>query len=803
MDEQKIANLRVVELSSGVAPSYAAKLLADQGADVIKIEPPEGDTLRHWGQFRGKDNVDLSGYFIALNLNKKSFVLPFERSAVLSRLLQSADILVHGFSNAEATRLGVDAASLTDVLPRLVTLSITPFGRIGPYADYAATDLTLSNAGGWANLCPATQSDPDLPPLKVTGDQCMLMSAIAGAAAALAVWRDTQRTGRGDFIDFSMQAYVASVLESAIPAYSYKEEVPTRNHTRALVPWRIFQAKDAPIFIVCIEQDQWERLVDLMGTPDWTQMETFTDQTSRRENQDLVHMLVQEFVAGWDAAELYHAAQKKRICVAPVLNLEQFADSEHLRARRFFTELQQPGAGVLEVFGSSILGTRGRAPVYAPAPQIGEHNATVANELNRLNVTAHTATRGPANDAQDKPLGGIRVLDMTWAWAGPFCSLNLAHLGAEVIRIESELRADLYRRLPIYPVGIEQGLNCSGMFNQWNQGKSSIAINLGTEEGIEIVKALVAESDIVVQNFATGVMDRMGIGYDTLKSIKPNIIVASISGYGQSGPYKDYMGYGPAIPPLTGLSAGTGYLGGEPEEIGLSMPDPTAGITAAYAITSALIKRDQSGVGEHLDVSLWEATAVLNMEAWMGFAQHGTEPKRMGNRHPNMSPHGVFKCAGDDRWISIACRDDQDWLVLANLINTDLSDDPKYRGLADRQAHEDELESLLAIWTEDQDRWDLTYRLQAKGIPAFPTLTVQDIVEDPHLNEQDFIEHIEHPEVGARAHTGIPWRLHRRKNGIRSPAPCLGADTDAILTTVLGMSEQKRAMLYQQGTIGC
>ncbi|NKB97196.1 MAG: hypothetical protein GKR90_01665 [Pseudomonadales bacterium] len=800
MANQKISDLRVLEISTGVAPSYAAKLLADQGADVIKLEPPEGDTMRRWGQTNSDDGKDLSGYFIALNLNKKSFVSPFTSSEVLFQLLRSVDILVHGLPTNEAENLGIGAAALAKDFPRLVTLSLTPFGRTGPYSNYAATDLTLTNAGGWANLCPATHSDPDLPPLKVTGDQCMLMSAIAGVMTVLAVWRDTQLTGIGEFIDFSMQAYVASVLESGIPAYSYKEEVPTRSNPRSLIPWRIFQAKDAPVFIVCVEQDQWERLVELMGSPDWTQMETFADQPSRQENQDLVHMFVQEFVAEWEAEPLYHAAQAKRICVAPVLNLQQFANSEHLRARGFFTTIQQPGRGDIEVFGSSILGIEGRADTYLPAPQTGEHNDTVISELVAQNDTPTDAT---LDESRDKPLTGIRVLDLTWAWAGPFCSLNLAHLGAEVIRVESELRADLYRRLPVYPVGIEEGLNCSGMFNQWNQGKSSIAVNLGTEEGISIVKSLVAKSDVVVQNFATGVMDRMGIGYDTLKSIKPDIIVASISGYGQSGPYKDYMGYGPAIPPLTGLSAGTGFIGGRPEEIGLSMPDPTAGITAAYAITSALIKRDQTGVGDHLDISLWEATAVLNMEAWMDFAQHGTQAERMGNRHRNMSPHGVFKCAGDDHWISIACRNDEEWRALAGLMDENLQVDATYKTLEERRANEDTLEALIATWTATQNRWDLTTLLQEKGIPAFPTLSVQDIVEDPHFREQEFIETIDHPEVGARAHAGIPWRLHRRQNGVISAAPCLGADTDTVLASVLEMSDEQRAKLYQQGTIGC
>jgi len=797
MSERSISDLRVIEISSGVAPAYAAKLLGDQGANVIKLEPPQGDALRHHGPFpEGKAHVEKSGYFIALNVNKQSVKMRLEASEDLAKLLASADILVHGLIRSQALSLGVDPETLADEYPSLVTLSLTPFGATGPNADLHATELTLSNAGGWANLCPATHTDPELPPLKVIGDQCMLMSGLAGATAALAVWRDAKRSGQGDFIDLSMQEYVASVLEVGIPAYSYKEEIATRHGLRALIPWRIFQAKDAPIFIVCVEQDQWERLVAFMGNPDWAFLDTFADQPARNENQDLVHMFVQEFVSKWTAEDLYHAAQKHRICVAPVFTLDQLANNEHLAARSFFETVSQPDIGDVILPGASPLTTSGRAPIRMPAPRLGEHTESVFAQIEKAPTPAITHTA-------QSPLQGVRVLDMTWAWAGPFCSLNLAHLGADVIRLESALRPDLYRRLPVYPVDIEEGLNCSGMFNQWNQGKTSIAINLTSDEGISLVKQLVAHCDVVVQNFATGVMERLGLDYATLHAINPRVILASVSGYGQTGPYRQYIGYGPAIPPLTGLAAGTGYLGGEAEEIGLSMPDPTAGITAAYAVVGALLKREETGVGEHLDITLWEATGVLNVEAWMEFAINGTQPERIGNRSRYMSPHGIFRCEGEDRWISIACRDDEEWRRLAGLIDAGLTTDQRFTKLADRQSNEDELESFISAWTAQRDRWDLTRLLQAQGIPAFPTLNTEDVVQDPHLNERGFIERLTHPEVGKRAHAGIPWRLRNRVDGIRTPAPCLGADTNRHLADILNLSSDEIAKLHRDGNIGC
>ena len=795
--------LHVLELGDGVASSYAARLLADHGAEVIKLEPPGGDKLRRRGPFPdNQPHPEKSGLFLALNLNKRGIELdPASDQASLDRLLNWADILVYNLRPTAAQELGIDAFTLVESHPQLITLSITPFGTRGLYSNYAAEELTVTNAGGWASQCPATHTDPALPPLKVFGHQCALMSGIAGAMTALALAYERRRSGMGEFIDLAEQDYVASVLEVGIPAYSYSGNLVVRHGLRTLVPWRTFQAKDAAVFIVCIEQDQWERLVEFMGNPDWAQVELFADQPGRAENQDMVHSLVQEFVGQWEAEALYHEAQKKRICVAPVLSLAQLATNKHLRAREFFTQVDHEIVGVLDYPASAIVTNGGRAPFRRPAPKLGEHT----NEVQNASLPSAAALPSPAHTriAVDTPqamapLAGIRVLDLAWVWAGSFASMQLAHLGAEVIRLESSVRPDLYRRLPVHPPGMEDGLNRSGMFNQWNQGKHSVAVDLSKPAGIALVKQFVREADVVVQNFATGVLERLGLGYEALREENKKIILASISGCGQTGPYKDYMGYGPAIPPLTGLSAVTGYVGGGPEELGISMPDPTAGITAALGVVQALEQRERTGEGDHLDVSLWEATGALSIDAWMDYALNKEQPERMGNRDPQMSPHGCFACAGVDQWVSIACASDEQWRSFAELMatemgtdiaGTDIANHERYTTLSARKTNEEALEALVSAWTLEQDRWEVTHKLQTLGIAAMPTLTCEDIVNDAHLNARGFIERLDHPEVGARAHSGIPWRLHNRPNGVQRPAPCLGADTDKLLSQVLGLSE--------------
>jgi benzylsuccinate CoA-transferase BbsF subunit len=304
---------------------------------------------------------------------------------------------------------------------------------------------------------------------------------------------------------------------------------------------------------------------------------------------------------------------------------------------------------------------------------------------------------------------------------------------------------------------------------------------------------------VVIDNFATGVMDDMGLGYEELRKLKPELIVVSISGYGHTGPLKEYMGYGPAIPPLTGLSALTGYLDGPPQELGVSIGDPNAGITAATAICAALAARQRTGHGQYIDVALWSAATVLAAEGWMEYAMNGTEPPRQGNRDVQMAPHNCFRCQGEDAWVAIACGSEEEWRALCRAMDQpQLADDPRFRTARDRKANEDELEQLITAWTTPQDRWELTRTLQAVSVAAFPSMSSKDLVEDASLNERGFFARLPHAQVGTQTHAGIPWILTNAPNGVRSPAPLLGQHTDEVLRDVLGYSDEDIARLREQ-----
>ncbi|HJQ84142.1 MAG TPA: CoA transferase [Candidatus Binatia bacterium] len=399
------------------------------------------------------------------------------------------------------------------------------------------------------------------------------------------------------------------------------------------------------------------------------------------------------------------------------------------------------------------------------------------------------------------PLAGIRVADFTWVWAGPFCTLQLAHLGAEVIRVETASRPCVTRLLPPF-ADFEPGPNRSGYFNQYNQGKKSIALDLKRPEALAAAKRLCAASDVVVENFAAGVMDRIGLGWPVLSALRPDLVMIALSGYGASGPDAEKVSYGPAQVPLSGMSSLTGYRGFPPMHVGISYGDPTGGLHGAVAVLAALLHRARTGEGQYIDLSQWETSMAVLPEGITAWTMNGAAPARDGNRDPGMAPHGAFRAAGDDRWIAIAVEDDAGWVRFAAAIGRpELAADARWATVAARKAHEDELDALVTAWTSAHAPEEAARTLQGAGIAAFVTATNRDLAEDEHLNARGYFVELPHPVVGTRKHAGVPWRMSASDCRVRAAAPCLGADTEQVLIDVCGYSPAEVAALRDAGAL--
>ncbi len=815
--------LRVLELGELVSAPYATKLLADLGAEVIKVEPPSGERARHRGPYRPDqaDDLDASGLYLALNTNKQSIVIePTGDPQPLSTLAADADLVVTNLSPDLQASFGFDADRLRHARPELTVCTITPFGLTGPRAGWVGEELTVTNAGGWAYQSPGASEEIDQPPLKVFGHQADFHAGTAAAMVSITAWQRAQRSGQGDHIDLSSVAHIAGMIETALIAASYQAENSSRLGARLLNPWKIFDCRpkadgDEPeqLFLVTIEQDQWERLVEVMGRPDWVETGLFDTVEDRLANDDLLNHFIGEWTATQDRDELWHRCQQARVCTAPVLDMGDLGAQGHLADRNFLVDVEHPRAGTVRHLGPCFLDDGGlRVPLRA-APLLDPAAKP------RFTARSTPATASAANHPDRRPLDGVRVIDLSWVWAGPYATFHLAALGAEVIKIESAKRPGLGRRLPLHPDGVEPTLNTCCYFNQWDQAKLSCQLDLSSPGGVDIVRQLVAESDVVVENFATGVMDKLGLGYQQLSAINPGLIMASISGYGSAGPLRHYMGYGPTTGPLSGLSSLTGYRHGPAREMGISVGDPAAGITAALAVVAALAGRRQTDRGCYLDVALWEATASFAVEGWMTKALVGHQLPRAGNRDPLMAPHNCYRCEpepGDGeldpdpgRWLSIACADDRAWQALAAEIDRDRPDhsegplvaDTRFATGARRKANEDALDQLVAAWTAERNRWELAERLQAAGVAAHPSMSPLDLLDDAHLEARGFFARLDHPEVGVRTHTGLPWRSATDHDQVPDRAPLLGEHTAEVLGSVLGLTAAEITDLEARGVI--
>jgi crotonobetainyl-CoA:carnitine CoA-transferase CaiB-like acyl-CoA transferase len=395
-----------------------------------------------------------------------------------------------------------------------------------------------------------------------------------------------------------------------------------------------------------------------------------------------------------------------------------------------------------------------------------------------------------------KPLAGVRIADFTVHNAGPFCTHLLSQLGAEVIKIESAMRLDAFRKPhPVY------GRMGPATFDQVASTKLSVRVNLKKPAGVALSKRLVGVSDVAAESFRPGVMERLGLGYEALRAVKRDIVVLSVSSSGQSGPDRHFAGYAPLFGAWGGLGQMTGYADGPPVEMRHVM-DHTVGMNAAVAVMAALQRRRATGEGGHVDVSAREVASSLLGEALL-LAAAGAEPRRAGNDHPQMVPHGVYPAAGEDRWISVAVASDEDWKAMAGVMGVEeLARDPRFATAAARLANRAELDAAVARWTATLDANVAAERLQAAGVAAHASWTTPEIAGDAHLRARRAIVEVQEPDGKTRAAVGAPMRLSKGPEiGIDRGTPKLGEHEDYVYGELLGMSTAERQALQDEEVI--
>ena len=788
-----------------------AKHLADFGADVVKVEPPDGDPMRHVGPFTGDEpHPERSALFLYLNANKRGVCLDLqseESRRDLDLLLKGADVFVTDLSRREAGSLALDEARVESLNPGLVYTSVTHFGRFGPYSDYRGSDLVAFHMGGVGYDTP-TASVTDIyahPPVKSGGYQAEYQAAWTAAAATMVGLFHRDAYGCGQHVDVSAMDAVASLMRDRIALYSYSIGDVTESRMKSYYSY-LWPCKDGSVSMSFTSAQWWEGLKRAMGSPAWTEAPEYATREARRHRMENVG--VKDHSTGSNglsaASELVEVLGKEGVPVFPVHSMAELLESEQYRSREVFVHQRHPVAGTVRQPGPPARLSETPWRIRRPAPTLGEHRAEALEEAGRIAAERQGAAANCAHPAAlprnaepgvsyegALPLAGVRVLDFGWVYAMPHCTQWLAAMGAEVLRVESNGRLEWCRTMGNRGADGIEGINRAYSFNALNDSKLGITLNLREERARDLIKELVSISDVVSENFTVGVMERMGLDYDSLREVRPDLVMLTATTLGATGPERYSTGWGPNIQSYSGMAAVTGYGGGPPVTVGGNWPDFVTGTVMAFSVLAALYYRRRTGRGQHIDLSMAEVVTTMLPEPILEYTVGGCEPYRMGNRDPVHAPHNVYACDGHDQWVAVSVTSDEEWQALCEAVgHPELATDPRFRTASDRKANENALDELIAGWTRSLEPWEAASVLQAAGVPAGPVLNVFDMLADPHLAARRFLVDMPHPDVGPRTVASLPARFSAVPQLPHRHAPLIGEHNSLVFEQMLGVAHE-------------
>ena len=810
---------RVIDLADdrGI---FCGRVLADLGAEVIKIEPPAGDPARRVGPFyKDEPGIENSLYWQLYAANKKSAALDIEATAgraALLRLVATADFLVESFRPGYLDAIGLGFDHLRRLNPRLVYVSITPFGQDGPYRDFLATDLTGSALSGFAYLT----GDADRPPLRVSVPQFWTLGAAAGAAGAMVAHADRLRTGRGQRVDVSCQQALTRTLSHAPQFWDMNQIILQRSgpfrpigNGRAL---RVnFECADGYVNYIQPGGATGGRAMASLSA--WMDEEGEGHPLLRDtdfgaygfgqlpdEVLDAMSVTLEAFFKPRTKRYLSEQAIARRVLLFPVNDPADICSYPQLAARGFFRETEAPDGGALTNLGPWIRSSE-RPIEVRRAPRLGEHTdeALAAAGLPPP-APADVAERNsrPASVRSSRmsgPFEGLRVLDFCWVVIGPMTTRYFSDFGATVLRVESSLRPDVIRHGLPFAEG-KPGLNRSGYWANYNSGKLGLGLNMADERARKLAFRLATEwADVVTENFTPGTMEKWGLGYDEIRKGNPGVVMFSASMLGRGGPHDSQPGFGPVLTALSGHTNFTGWPDRVPVSPYGAYTDFLIPHIAFSAVAAALDHKRRTGRGQHLDLSQLEAALYFAGPPILDYTANQRVQQRDGNRDSTMAPHAIYRCAGNDRWCAVACENDAQWQALAGLIGRPaLGADPKFARFEGRKAREAELDDAIGSWTSALSPDEVMRRCQAAGVPAGAVRDSRDLFTDPQHQSRGHFVFMDHPDMGRYASDANCFALSDASPEYR-PSPLLGEHTEQIMREILGIPPDEYRALADEG----
>ncbi len=797
-----LTGLLVLELGDGVATGYCGRLLAGFGATVVKVEPPAGSRIRQARAVPGAPppGSEESPQWLHLGMGKRSLAVSLDRESdleAITALATRADVVLTDQHPARLATAGLDYDRLGAANPRLVYTSLRPFGDWGPYRDWQAENLNAFAMGAQMWLT----GEPGREPLCTAGEQAWMQLGLNGFAATCFALYGAHATALGQKVEVSAIEVMAGSTEGFGPNARFLGVAQGRSGRARFSLMGIYPCADgyAGIYGTNRQLPVFSRIA---GTPEYGSDPRFQTLPGMLQHNDELTEFVTRYLGPLAKAEIRRVARETGMTMAPVETIEEVAASEHLAARHFFVTLPTAAGGQVRLPGRPF--NMSATPWESkPAPALGELPLAQAEDLRSAWPAVPEAQTDPLILPRDRNggglLAGLRILDFTAYWAGPFATKWLADFGAEVVKIESPALMDFIRATTVDPAH-ERPWDNSAYFNNYNRGKQSLSLDPANPAGRQLVLDLLPHFDVVIENFKAGRMNALNLGYDVLRAVKPDIVMVSISGYGQDGPDSPLAGVGTNMEQLSGLASLNQYADADqPYNTGIAYGDPTSGATGAAAVALAILHRDRTGEGQYVEISGHETIAAMIGEQ---FAAHslGRTPVPRGNRHPDMAPHGCYPCLGDDAWLTIAIRTDEEWLRLCEVIERpDLAN--AFSTFAARKAAEDDIDAAIIGWSVGRERYEAAHLLQEHGIAAAPVLSTLDIVHDPAFRLRGYHVTVEHPDQGAWPHDGLAWRLSRTPGAVTAPAPRFAQHTRDLLKRYLGLNESDIAKLYETGAL--
>jgi crotonobetainyl-CoA:carnitine CoA-transferase CaiB-like acyl-CoA transferase len=782
-----LANVRVVDMTDGLGEG-TARCLADLGADVVLVEPPGGVQSRH----ARPTHHGVSFSFVSNAANKRSVVVDLAAEAGRERLLgllAGADIWIEGTEPGALEVLGIGVAEVRRRFPHLVVLSISAFGHTGPYRNWVAT--------GWVHLALAgvlsRSGVPGRPPFMPPGPMADSAASIQAAWVALVAYWASLESGLGDHLDFSVFEATAQVIDPVFgsigtAAAAQAAGFETRGRPSPLL-YPVFRCADGHVRTVMLAPRQWRGMFSWLGEPEQFADPKFDEIVERFMAAGELYPLIEARFREATMMDLVAEGQRRGVPIAPVLHVAEVLHVEHFAARGVFEDIDLEGhTGKLA--SGPLLMDGARAGVRSPAPaEPGAHEDRAVDWSPRQGMNVDASARDPD---WRRPLSGLRVLDLGVIVMGAEAGRMFADQGADVIKVEN-------RRFP-------DGARARGMSAAYASGhrnKRAIGIDLRHEEGAAIFEQLVAVSDVVLSNFKPGTLESLGLGYERLSAINPGIVLVTSSAMGESGPWRDWMGYGPLVRCVSGLTG----LWRDPDvdsgfgDTSTIYPDHMVGRLVDIGVLAALVARRSSGRGAHIESSQAEAIICALAPIFLRESVDAGAARPLAYGEMD-APWGVYPCEGDDEWCVITVRDDADWSRLADVVGETWSRSALLTTQKGRIGARREIDRSLSAWTARHAPREVADMLQAARVPAAPMLRVTECGDDPHLRDRDFFRDFVQPGVeGEVTVEAGPTRAARLPDPDLRPAPFLGQHTRSVGRELLALGDHEIDELVRRGVL--